>query len=108
MFDFLATILLMSPQKEGQSPLLSFIPLILLIVVFYFFMIRPQVKKQKNLRKFRDTIQKGDSVVTVGGIYGKVSEVKDNAVVIDAGNGIKLKIDKSALIADSTGIMPQK
>jgi preprotein translocase subunit YajC len=73
----LLLVLLMGPQGENQSPLTSLLPLILIIVVFYFFMIRPQMKKQKDLRKFREGIKIGDKIVTIGGIYGKVVEVAE-------------------------------
>jgi preprotein translocase subunit YajC len=85
----------------GQSnPLLSFLPLILVFVVFYFFMIRPQMKKQKEMNNYRSSLKKGDKVVTTGGIFGRVYEVKDNYVTVDVGGDIKLKIDKNALLKD--------
>ena len=85
----------------GQSnPLLTFLPLILVFVVFYFFMIRPQMKKQKEMTSYRSSLKKGDKVVTTGGIYGRIHEVKDNYVTIDVGGDIKLKVDKSALLKD--------
>jgi preprotein translocase subunit YajC len=85
----------------GQSnPLITFLPLILVFVVFYFFMIRPQMKKQKDMNAYRSSLKKGDKVITTGGIYGKVYEVKDNYVTVDVGGDIKLKVDKSALLKD--------
>jgi preprotein translocase subunit YajC len=78
----------------------SFAPLLLVFVVFYFFMIRPQMKKQKEMTNYRSSLKKGDKVVTTGGIYGRISEVKDNYVTMDVGGDIKLKIDKSALLKD--------
>jgi len=95
---------LMGPAQEGQNPLMSFLPLILVFVVFYFFMIRPQVKKQKELSTYRSALGKGDKVITTGGVYGKVVEVKDNVVVIDVGGDVKLKVDKSAILKDSSGL----
>ena len=88
-------------SSTGQSnALITFLPLILVFVVFYFFMIRPQMKKQKDMNKYRSSLKKGDKVVTTGGIYGRVLEVKDNYVMIDAGGDIKLKVDKNALLKD--------
>jgi len=85
----------------GQSnPLLTFLPLILVFVVFYFFMIRPQMKKQKEMTSYRSSLKKGDKVVTTGGIYGRIHEVKDNYVTMDVGGDIRLKVDKSALLKD--------
>ena len=101
----LAYILLMGQPTgaAGQTnPLLTFLPLILVFVVFYFFMIRPQMKKQKEMTSYRSSLKKGDKVVTTGGIYGRISEVKDNYVTIDVGGDVKLKVDKSALLKDPT------
>jgi preprotein translocase subunit YajC len=87
--------------SAGQgNALLSFLPLILVFVVFYFFMIRPQMKKQKEMTNYRSSLKKGDKVVTTGGIYGRIYEVKDNYVTMDVGGDVKLKIDKSALLKD--------
>ena len=86
---------------SGQSnPLMTFFPLILVFVVFYFFMIRPQMKKQKDMTNYRSSLKKGDKVITTGGIYGRIYEVKDNYVTVDVGGDIKLRIDKSALLKE--------
>ena len=102
----LAFILLMtqpSGSGTGQSnPLVTFLPLLLVFVVFYLFMIRPQMKKQKEMTNYRNSLKKGDKVVTTGGIYGKVNEVKDNYVMLEVGGDLKLKVDKSALVKDQT------
>ena len=88
---------------SGQpNPLMTFMPLILVFVIFYFFMIRPQMKKQKELNTYRNSLKRGDKVVTTGGIYGKVYEVKDNYVVMEVGGDVKLKIDKNAVLKDLT------
>jgi preprotein translocase subunit YajC len=87
-----------------QSPWMSFLPFILIIVVFYFFMIRPQMKKQKELRKFRESLKKGDKVITTGGIYGKVAEVKEAYVVVEIAKDTLVKIDKSAIITDMSDV----
>ena len=85
----------------GESnPLVTFLPLILVFVVFYFFMIRPQMKKQKDMNKYRSSLKKGDKVVTTGGLYGRVYEVKETTVTMDVGGDIKLKIDKNAVLKD--------
>ena len=88
---------------SGQSnALVTFLPLLLVFVVFYFFMIRPQMKKQKEMNNYRNSLKKGDRVVTTGGIYGKIYEVKDNHVMLEVGGDLKLKVDKSALLKDPT------
>ncbi len=63
----------------------------------YFFMIRPQIKKQKKAENYRDSLKKGDKIVTIGGIHGKVLEVSKNTFTIDTGFDRKLKIEKSAV-----------
>ena len=71
--------------------------MILIFVVFYFFMIRPQTKKQKELQAQRDALKKGDKVVTAGGIYGEIKEVKENAVFITIAKDIVIKVDKQSV-----------
>jgi preprotein translocase subunit YajC len=107
MANFVYLFLMGQPAggATGQSnPLLTFLPLILVFVVFYFFMIRPQMKKQKEMNNYRNSLQKGDKVVTTGGIYGRIAEVQDNYVMMDVGGDVKLKIDKSAVIRDPSDI----
>jgi preprotein translocase subunit YajC len=87
----------------GQgNALITFLPLLLVFVVFYFFMIRPQMKKQKEMTNYRNSLKKGDKVITTGGIYGRVQEVKDNYVMLEVGGDLRLKVDKSALVKDPT------
>ena len=88
------TILLV---EESGNPLIFFV---LVFGVFWFFMIRPQVKKQKNERKFREQIKKGDKVITSGGLHGKIVEVSEKTVKIDVGSSIILKFDKSGISAE--------
>ena len=76
--------------------------LILIFVVMWFFMIRPQRKQQKELQNFRDSLKKGDKVVTVGGIYGTVDEIKDNSVLIIVDRDVKIRVSKQALVKDFT------
>lgn len=104
----LAVLFLMGPPQEGQSPFISFLPLILIIVVFYFFMIRPQMKKQKDLRNFREGLQKGDKIVTTGGIYGKINDISGQVLTIDVGNSLHIKVDKNAVLKDPTDLAAQR
>jgi preprotein translocase subunit YajC len=94
----------MGPQPENANPLMTFLPLILVFVIFYFFMIRPQVRKQKELSNYRNALQKGDKVVTTGGIFGKIVDVKDNVITVDVGGDVKLRVDKSAILKDPSDI----
>jgi len=83
----------------------QFIPLILIIVVFYFFMIRPQLKKSKEQKKFRENIAKGDKIVTIGGIHGKIVEVQEKTFIIEVEGGHKLKVEKSAISMDTSTML---
>jgi preprotein translocase subunit YajC len=96
---------LLMTGAQGGGGIGQFIPLILIIVVFYFFMIRPQMKKAKDQKKFRENIKKGDKVVTIGGIHAKIAEVNDTTFIIEVEGGNKLKIEKSAVSMDSTTLI---
>lgn len=100
-------ILLQATETEGGG-WMQMLPLLLILVVFYFFFIRPQTKKSKEQRKFREELKKGDKIVTVGGIHGKVLEIKEAAIVLDAGNQIKLTIEKSAIVMDTVEVGQKK
>ncbi len=86
-----------APQGAG-SGLISFLPLILIIVVCYFLMIRPQQKRQKELNKMREALKAGDRVVTTSGLMAKVHEVKDNYVALEIQSGVIAKFDKAAIM----------
>jgi preprotein translocase subunit YajC len=89
-------------QAQQQDPTSFWIMMGLLMVVFYFFMIRPQQKKAKEARKFRESLQKGSKVVTIGGIHGKVVEVNDTTVLLEVDSNVKLRFEKSAIAMDNT------
>lgn len=91
-------ILLMAPQAEGEGGgLMSFLPLILIILVFYLFFIRPQMKKSKEQKKFREEIKKGQKIVTIGGIHGKIVEIAETTLIIEVEGQSRMKIEKSAI-----------
>lgn len=73
-----------------------------IFLVFYFFMMRPQQKKMKDAKKFREALQKGTRVVTIGGIHGKVVEVDDKTVLLEVDSNVKLRFEKSAVSMDSS------
>ncbi|MFT6997435.1 MAG: preprotein translocase subunit YajC [Cryomorphaceae bacterium] len=83
-----------------QSELINILFWVGIIAVFYFFMIRPQAKRAKDAKKFREALGKGTKVVTIGGIHGKVLEVQEKTVLIDTMTGMKLKVEKSAISPD--------
>ena len=95
-------ILLQAEEAAQQGSQWSFwIMMILIFVVFYFFMIRPQTKKQKELQKQRESMKKGDKVVTAGGIYGEIKEVQDNAFIITIAKDVTIKVAKESVFADA-------
>ena len=86
-----------APQGSALPTILMFGAIIL---VMWLFMIRPQRKQQKELEKFRNELKKGDKVVTAGGIYGTVDEIKDKSVLIKVDGEVKLRVDKNSLVRD--------
>ena len=87
-----------APKAGGGYSML--IVLVLIFVVMWLFMIRPQKKKQKELDEFRNNLKRGDKVITVGGIYGTVDEVKENKILIEVDKDVKIFVDKSSLVKD--------
>ena len=84
-------------QGNGWS---MWIMLALIFGVMYFFMIRPQRKQQKELQNFRNSLSKGDKVVTIGGIFGTVAEIKEDSVLVEVDNGVKIRVSKQAIVKD--------
>ena len=90
---------LLADQAPQGGSWQGLIMIALIFVVFWLFFIRPQNKKQKEEQKFREALQKGDDVVTIGGIHGKVVEVKPTTVLISVDNNVKIEVEKSAISA---------
>jgi len=78
-----------------------------IIFVFYFFMIRPQMRKQKAEQTFRTTLEKGAKIVTIGGIHGRIVEVSDKTFLVEVDNNVKMRIEKSAISAEATKALDQ-
>ncbi len=99
-------IVLMAQPGNGQQGNMygTLLMFGLIMVVFYFFMIRPQMKKQKELAKFRNELKKGDKIVTTGGIYGKVLEIREQVIIIEVEGQNRLKIDKAAVVKDMSDV----
>lgn len=76
--------------------------IILMFVIMYFFMIRPQRKQQKELEKFRSELKKGDKVITVGGIYGIIGEIEEKTVLLKVDGDVKIRVDKASIVRDSS------
>lgn len=96
------TLLMAPPSGGSQNPIMSFLPLVLIAVVFYFFMIRPQTKKMKDQKNFIENIKKGDRIVTVGGIHGKIAEINDDTFIMEIEGGVKMKIDRVSVSLEAS------
>ena len=83
--------------SASSSLIGSLLPFLLIIVIFYFFLIRPQNKKQKETQKMLDALKKGDKVITIGGIHGTVSSVKENTVIVKVDDDVKLEFNRTAI-----------
>lgn len=83
--------------QTGQGGLSSMPMIVAMIAIFYFVMIRPQSKKQKELKRQREAMQKGDRVVTAGGIHGKIRDIRDTTIMVEVAPGVELKLDKASV-----------
>ena len=81
---------------------MMWVMLALVFVIMWFFMIRPQRKQQKELEQFRSSLKKGDKVVTIGGIFGTVVEVKDGYILMEIDNNVKIRVSKNGIVKDFT------
>jgi preprotein translocase subunit YajC len=93
-------LILQQPAQGGAMTQMLF--LVAIIVVFYFFMIRPQVRKQKAEQQFRNSLEKGSKVVTIGGIHGKIVEVNEKTLLLEIDNNVRVRCERSAISADAT------
>ena len=83
-------------QGQGWG---NIIFIVALVAIFYFFMIRPQSKRQKEIKKFRDSLKQGDKVITAGGIHGKIKNVKENTVTLEIADGMNITVEKTSIYA---------
>ena len=104
LFIFLEVAGQAAQEPTGMQKYSSLIFIVLLVVVFWLFFIRPQSKRAKAEQKFRDSLQKGDKVVTIGGFHGKITEVKENTVMISIAPGMEAEVEKTALVKDGTRV----
>lgn len=94
--------ILLQAGSGATGGIMGFLPMILIIVVFYFFMIRPQMKKAKEHKKYIEELKVNDRVVTTAGIHGRIVEVSDTTFLVDVGSGVKIRFDKSAIALDAS------
>jgi preprotein translocase subunit YajC len=94
---FISNAYAQTPTGGMESSLMSFLPIILMFVVLYFLMIRPQMKRQKEQKAMMEALAKGDEVVTAGGMLGKVTKVTDGYVTVDIADGTEIVVQKAAI-----------
>ncbi len=99
--NFSETSVLLQQQGEGGG-FGGILMIVAMVVVFYFFMIRPQSKKQKELKKAREAMKNGDKVVTAGGIHGKIKDIKENCFILEVAPGVMIKVDKGSVYPAGT------
>lgn len=92
----------------GGSSISSIIMMVAIVAVFYFFMIRPQAKKQKEIRKFRESLAVGDKVITAGGIHGKIKDIKDDSIIIEIAENVRIRVDKGSIYASAADSAQQQ
>lgn len=92
----------------GGADMSFLLMMVLVFVVMYFFMIRPQQKRQKEMNKFRNSLKKDDKVITAGGIYGVIKSVEDVVVIIEIARNVEIKIDKAMIMQDPSTIEVKK
>ncbi len=101
------SIILAQATSSGQSGYLNIIFILGIVVVFYFFMIRPQMKRQKDQKKFKETLQKGQKIITIGGIHGRIVEIQESTVTVEVDNEVRLRVEKSAIAMDNSQTIEQ-
>jgi preprotein translocase subunit YajC len=101
--NILNITLLQAAQQQGSS-LSGIFMIVLIFVIFWLFFIRPQNKRAKEQQKFRENLKKGDKIVTIGGIHGKVVEVKENTVIVSVDHNASIEFEKSAIIPNASQV----
>ena len=108
MINFLQAADVVVEQPQQPSPWGFYIMIGLMILVLWLFMWRPESKRRKEMQKFREGLKKGDKVITAGGIYGVIKEVRESSVLIEVDSNVTLRIDKNMIVADSSEQQAQK
>ena len=107
---YLNNILLQAQASAGAADggVMNIVFIIAIVAIFYFFMIRPQTKRQKEIKKFREGLKIGDKVITAGGIYGIIKEVKEDSFIISIADGVTIRISKDSVYQSSADTQQQQ
>ena len=92
-----------APAAPQDAGLIGFLPLIIIFVIFYFLLLRPQMKRAKEQRKMVEALSKGDEVVTTGGILGKITDVEDSFITVEIADGVRINVQRIAV----TSLLPK-
>ncbi len=95
-------------QQQSGNGMMQILMILGIVVIFYFFMIRPQQKRNKEQKAFRENLQKGQKVVTIGGLHGKIAEIQETTITIEVENQVRLKFEKSAIAASVADQMTEQ
>ena len=104
----ITNLVLLQEAAQAGTGMANILMIVALIAIFYFFMIRPQQKRQKEIRKFREALTVGDRVITAGGIHGKIRGIKDNAFIIEIADNVKITIDKGSVYPSAADAQVEK
>ena len=96
--NIITSVLLQAAPAEGGG-YMSILMIVAMIAIFYFFMIRPQQKRQKDLQKAREAMKTGDKVVTAGGIHGRIKEVGEHSMLIEVAEGVRIRVDRNSVFS---------
>lgn len=105
--NILSNVLLQAIAAGGENSYMGIVMIIAMIAIFYFFMIRPQQKRQKELQKTREAMKTGDKVITAGGIHGRIKEVAETSMLIEIADGVRIRVDKGSVYVSSDDIQPK-
>lgn len=97
------TLIILMQAAQGDGGMGMILMLVAMFAIMYFFMIRPQQKKQKEIQQFRNSIEKGQEVITAGGIYGVVRDIDEvkNVLILEVANGVRLRVDRNSVFASA-------
>ncbi len=101
-----ATEVVAAPEAPQQQSWTFWVMIAAMVAVMYFFMWRPESKRRKEMQKFREGLKKGDKIVTAGGIYGVVKEIKETTLLIEVDGNVTLRVDKNMVVADASAQQP--
>ena len=102
--NIILNVLLQAAPAGNEGSYMSILMIVAMIAIFYFFMIRPQQKRQKELQKSREAMKTGDKVITAGGIHGRIKDIADTSMLVEIAEGIRIRVDKASVFASSEDI----